>query len=202
MSKRTPQKKDAGLEAARALADRYDPDPEHAVQVCSTAEALFDATRGLHGLGREHRRLLTAAALMHDVGLATQPAQHHKGSRDLILETKLPGFTEEEVKILACTARYHRKAHPQPGHRVYGDLGDEARQVVAKLAAILRIADGLDRSHLGATTDLRLDQHGHTLCVYVRQKNPSPMDIWGAMRKRQLFEETFRVDVEILPETK
>ncbi|MBM3289042.1 MAG: HD domain-containing protein [Candidatus Hydrogenedentes bacterium] len=186
-----------GLVAVRRLARKLDPEPGHAFQVCRNALELFDATRSLHGLGRPARRLLGAAALLHDIGHTIDVVGHHKHSRDLILNMELPEFTRREKCIVACVARYHRKAHPSSSHATFCDLKDRDRRLVEMLAAILRIADGLDRSHRASCRHVRVRQDDTQVAVIVDQRKPNPTDIWGAVRKRRLFEDVFHVKVVI-----
>ena len=202
MKARSLEFDDPRLQEAASLARKADSEPEHATHVCVTALALFDAATTLHGLGESERALLAAAALLHDTGWATRPAAHHKGSRDFILESGLAGFSATELKTIACVARYHRKAHPKPTHKVYRDLDEDSRTTVNRLAAILRIADGMDRSHWATFEAVRFEPHteANMVRLLVTQRTPNGTDIWGAMRKRQLFEETFCVDVEIVAE--
>ena len=187
-----------GLRGVEQALREHDPEPDHAIHVCETALALFDKTKDLHGLGAPERRLLTAAALLHDTGWSTRPDAHHKGSRDIILAAPLTGFSDPEKQVVACAARYHRKAHPKPSHRVFGDLEPATQEVVRKLAALLRLADGLDRSHEGATASIRVAKTTQGLRFTVTQRRASPVDIWGAMRKRGLFEEVFGLGVDIV----
>lgn len=193
--------KDAGLRAARAFAAQHDPDPDHSLQVCKTALALFDQTAELHQLGDKERRLLAAAGLVHDVGWSVEPLRHHKGSRDLILQSNLDGFTKEELLIVACLARYHRKAHPDSTHSVYRDLDKKARTVVNRLAALLRIADGLDRAHSSSVREVRVEQKRTKVRIWVDQRKPNSTDILGAESKCGLFEQVFKTTVEIAPTT-
>ncbi|NTU51408.1 MAG: HD domain-containing protein, partial [Candidatus Aminicenantes bacterium] len=108
-----------------ALARDIDLEPDHVFQVCKTALSIFDQTGELHQLGAAERPLLEAGALLHDCGFQRGPQRHHKHSRDLILELELPGFSESEKKIVACVARYHRKAAPEPTHAVFRDLSSQ-----------------------------------------------------------------------------
>lgn len=193
---------DAGLSSAFAYACAHDPEPAHAVQVCRVSLYLFDCTQALHAMGEHERRLLAAAALLHDIGWPVRPDAHHKGSRDLILAAELPGVPDEEKRVLACIARYHRKAHPDGKHKVYRDLDAESQRTVTRLAAILRIADGLDRSHCAAAEGLRAEYLGDTVRVHVVQREANATDLWGAARKQQLFEEEFRVTLTLVPETR
>jgi exopolyphosphatase/guanosine-5'-triphosphate,3'-diphosphate pyrophosphatase len=199
-SAQEPQRPEVRTAAIRAVMDRLDPEPEHGRQVWRLACRLFDETRPVHGLDDAARSLLEAAALMHDVGFRVGASGHHKHSRDWIMAHDLPGFSEEERGVIACVARYHRAGHPDPKHKVYRDLPGERQELTRRLAAILRIADGLDRAHLAATRGLRVETDGDCLRIHAMQDTLSETDIWGAMRKRYLFEEVYGVRVEVLPE--
>ncbi|MBI2435780.1 MAG: HD domain-containing protein [Candidatus Hydrogenedentes bacterium] len=188
---------EASLKVVRALARKLDDEPEHPFQVCKLALQLFDATVELHGLGRHERPLLEAAALLHDTGLRYGAQGHHKRSHEIVLAQDLPGFSEDEKAIIACVARYHRKSHPQPDHKTYRDLGRITQGIVRALAAILRIADGLDRSHAAAAQRLRVRIANGAVRIGVLQRQPNDLDIWGARRKQALFEEVFNVRVQI-----
>jgi exopolyphosphatase/guanosine-5'-triphosphate,3'-diphosphate pyrophosphatase len=200
MSPSRENNSDIGIKAAKKFGEVHDPDPPHAVHVCKNSLALFDALRDLHGLGDRERRLLHAAALVHDTGYATRPMAHHKGSRDLILESNLDGFSPEELRIIACIARYHRGAEPDTSHKVYADLGAESQTAVGKLAAILRVADGLDRTHVASVQRLRVERKGGKLRIYVKQRRPNLTDIACGIRKSALFERVYGVAPEIIVE--
>ncbi len=126
---------------------RFDPDPAHALHVATLAVVLFDELKklGLHTGACEYRALLEYGALLHDIGWISGQKQHHKVAFTMIQESPLP-LTREEKHIVALVARYHRKAEPgdQPEFQA---LAEPVRDIVSKLAAIIRIADGLDRLH-------------------------------------------------------
>ena len=194
-----PDVDDPGVAAAERLARDNGAEPRHAAQVRRNSVMLFDALRGIHGLGAAERRVLEAAALMHDAGYSLRPKKtHHKGSRDLVMASALEGFSDTERRMIACVARYHRKAHPNPRHKVYNELKAPERAVVRKLAAILRIADGLDRGRCDSLHGVAIEHSQEKVRILVEQHPPSPVDIWGGMRKRVLFEEVFGVELELL----
>lgn len=186
------------IEAARAFARKHDPDPAHAGQVCKLSGLLFDALGDLHGLGDTERLLLQAAALMHDVGYDARPGQHHKGSRDLILASHLEGFTRKQLMVMACVARYHRKGLPEDDHKVYRDLDEKGRATVRKLASLLRIADGLDRSHVSSAEFVHVDRLSKGIRFSVIQRSQNRADIEAALKKSDLFEEVYKLGVEII----
>ncbi len=196
-SKRSILERDAGLRKIRTIALERDPEPEHVFQVCRNAEALFRATTTLHGLGERELKFLCAAALLHDIGHTIDVIGHHKHSRDLILKMELDSFSKRELRIVACVARYHRKAHPKPSHAVYEELKKVEQKLVQKLAAVLRIADGLDRCHNATCKSLSAEVSNGAMTLRVNQRRNSPTDIWGAQRKQGLFEEVYGVRVKI-----
>jgi exopolyphosphatase/guanosine-5'-triphosphate,3'-diphosphate pyrophosphatase len=117
------------------------------------------------------------------------------------MKLDLPGFSLDEKRMIACIARYHRKAHPSAAHAVYSDLNTGAQKRVAKLAAMLRIADGLDRCHEASCKRITAQRKQDTLHIAVEQRRLCPADIWGAQRKQGLFEAIFavRVHIEAVP---
>lgn len=175
------------IEDGTDLASLDSGDP-HAAQVCRLALQLFDATVPLHGLGLPARRILQAAALLHDIGLAFSAKQHHKHAQALIRKRNLPGFVAHERDLVACVARYHRKALPKPEHPVYGDLSAEDQRCVQWLAGLLRIADGLDRAHDAAVRRVTVRILSGRLEIEARLARPHACAIEGARRKRDLLE--------------
>jgi exopolyphosphatase/guanosine-5'-triphosphate,3'-diphosphate pyrophosphatase len=140
---------DVVLSSCRAMGRRFHFEADHAESVVTLARQIFDQTKELHGLGSRARVLLEAAALLHDVGAAVNNDGHHKHSQYLIQSSELVGLTEEEKEIVALLARYHRKAPPGRDHEEFMSLRRRDRSLLERLAAILRIADALDRQHAG-----------------------------------------------------
>jgi len=144
--------------------------------------------------------LLLAAGVVHDVAFSMGRAQHHKRSRDLILAARLPEYTAREQGIVAQLARYHRKAEPSERHKLYKDLPPEDRALVSRLAAILRLADGLDRPHQSAVEAVEARQTGPGEWeLRVTGSGPLTYELWGARRKAGLFEKAFGVRLRIRP---
>src|SRR5437762_8299425 len=136
------------------LAERCNYWPEHSQHVARLAVTLFDQTRAIHGLTDREREWLEYAAILHDVGVHISYERHHKHSHYLIKNGDLRGFDPEEIDIIALVARYHRQATPKRSHDEFGQLRRRTRTTVRTLAAILRLAEGLDRSHGQTITGL------------------------------------------------
>jgi len=143
-------------EASQALARRLVPaELGHARQVARLALALFDELGGLHRLPAQTRAWLACAAWLHDLGWVEGASGHHKASQRLILADRSLPLGGAERALVACVARYHRKAMPSRRHAEYAALGRERRRWVRLLGGMLRLADGLDRGHAGAVHGLR-----------------------------------------------
>ncbi len=138
---------DPHLTPVLALAGLRDPDPRHACQVMILSDQIFTGLSPLHQLDPSQRRLLRYAALLHDIGWSIPSLPHHKASMQLILDDRTIPLTDGERIFTALTARYHRKAHPSVDHPLFGRLTPETQAQVCWAAAILRVADLLDRTH-------------------------------------------------------
>jgi exopolyphosphatase/guanosine-5'-triphosphate,3'-diphosphate pyrophosphatase len=180
------------------LAETFHYEKNHAQHVVKLALQIFDQTKTLHKLGPREREFIEAAALLHEIGLYLSHAQHHRHSYYLIRNSELLGFTENEKEIIANVARYHRKSHPKLKHESCRMLSSEDQSVIRKLAAILRIADGLDRSHAAHVQRLkcRIDKRRLTIKLFHSPAVRLSLEVWGAETKKDLFEETFPVQVQ------
>lgn len=150
---------DVVLAACRAMGQRFRFEAEHAETVLHLARRIFDQTTDLHGLDSRARALLAAAALLHDVGIAVNNDGHHKHTQYLIQASDLVGLNGEERHLVALIARYHRKAPPSRDHAEFAALRRRDRSVVERLAAILRLADALDRQHASIVRDVTVTIH-------------------------------------------
>jgi len=183
------------------LAMRLRYDQAHAEHVKALALQLFDAARPLHGRDAEARELLEYAAVLHDVGYAISRRNHHKHALYIIQEADLQGFTPDEKAVVANVARYHRAGAPKATHAEFQRLRPERRQLVLELAAFLRLANGLDRSHYRNVARLvpRLEgEDGSRVFALTLYTHADPtLDVWAARQGGELFERVFGVPVEI-----
>jgi len=180
-------------EAVLDLMNQLDPDPGHAMQVMHLSSRLFDDLVGLHGFGASERRLLCIAALLHDIGWSVPASPHHKASMDLILnDTTLP-LTEEHRMMISQIARYHRKAHPSLKHGPFASLSPVQQNVVRWDAALLRIADALDRSHRSLVQMISAKVTSSMIQIHCDtgqgRKSPSDYEMGVIKKKSELLNE-------------
>jgi exopolyphosphatase/guanosine-5'-triphosphate,3'-diphosphate pyrophosphatase len=185
------------FEWAAGFARRCGFNEPHAQHVVHLASRLFDGLADVHGLGEEDRDLLAAAALLHDTGYLIGHSKHHKHAYHLIMHADLPGYTAREVEIIANVARYHRRAFPRRKHPNFARLEPADQDRVRMLAGMLRLADGLDRTHAQAVRDVAVRKIDGSIQLSVDAESDPQVEIWDATRKRELFEEVFRLRVEI-----
>jgi exopolyphosphatase/guanosine-5'-triphosphate,3'-diphosphate pyrophosphatase len=177
----------AVLELARTC--RYE--KEHARQVTGLALKMFDALKDVHGLGLRERLLLQSAGFLHDIGLVYGVEGHHKSARDLIMKSDKLLFAKRERVILALIARYHRKNLPKKKHKYYAGLAPADQGIVDALSAILRVADGLDRTHRSVVKDLSLQVLPEKLILKITASADPAPEIAFAKAKGDLFERVF-----------
>lgn len=137
----------------RELIVSYQVDLPHARQVADHALALFDAVVERYDLEPAHRRLLEVGALLHNVGLTTDPSEHHLVGRDIVLHHVIEDLAPRERALMACMVAFHRKKVRPQLEPAFLALGKRGQREALQLAAILRVADGLDYS-LSQTTRL------------------------------------------------
>jgi exopolyphosphatase/guanosine-5'-triphosphate,3'-diphosphate pyrophosphatase len=164
------------------LAERCAYLPEHARQVARLSLALFDATRTRHGLGPREREWLEYGALLHDIGTHISYDAHHKHAYYLVRNGDLRGFEPEEVQIIGLLARYHRQAAPRRSHEGFGELSRPLRRTVKWLSAMVRLAEGLDRSHGQVVRSLRLRTVKGAVRISLRLKADAELELWAAHR--------------------
>lgn len=172
---------------------------QHSTHVTKMAMKLFDTLQSDLKLPDADRELLEYAGYLHDIGYYISHRKHHKHALYIIRHADLKGFTEDEINIMANVARYHRRSTPKKRHKRYRKMDRPLRKCVKKLSAILRVADGLDRSHYQNVRYLKIDQGDESITFYITTEADPELEIWGAMRKCNLFEEVTGKKLQIYP---
>jgi exopolyphosphatase/guanosine-5'-triphosphate,3'-diphosphate pyrophosphatase len=196
--------RDVSRRSIRQLVDRCDDDPAHSVHVAALAVALFDAIPALHDLGPSAREYLEAGALLANVGLVVAHSKHHLHAYYMIRNSELAGLTDGEIEVIAQVARYHRKSEPKQSHEAFAALGDDDQRLVRSLAAVLRVAIGLDRRHEGRVAGVKvehaIDGDGEALTI---SAVPAPgteigLELFAADERKGLLEHVLGRSVEIV----
>ena len=185
------------IKTAENLMKEFDREPSHAIQVSTLALQLFDELSILHGMNQKDRELLEAAALLHDIGWSKGPKGHHKNSMKMILLNELPGWDEKEKLLIANIARYHRKSFPSLKHKNFDKLDKENQEKVKTLASLLRIADGLDRSHTNCVKKIQAELDADCVHLHIFCRGEISAEIYGFEKKSDFFTQTFNINIVV-----
>ena len=163
----------------------------HAEHVARLALSIFDQTHALHQLTAAEREWLRYGALLHDVGCSVSIPGHQQHSYYLITHGDLTGFSTEEIEAIASIARYHKGKGPKGSHENWKRLDPYLRVIVEKLAAVLRVADGLDHSHRRLVSDVACRLRPRRLEFDALADADCEVELEAARRKSDLFERVF-----------
>lgn len=187
---------DLRLRSVFQYLSRFGGDLQHPRHVAKLSLELFDGFAREHGLGQEAREVLYFAALLHDVGAAIGYNGHGEHSYYIVQNANLRGFTAEELKLIANVARYHGKGKPSKRHPNFASLRKRERATVRWLAALLRIAERLDRSHYQLVRSLRVTGRRRA-AILVDAGREAQLEIWAARQRIDLLEKLIGKPVEI-----
>jgi exopolyphosphatase / guanosine-5'-triphosphate,3'-diphosphate pyrophosphatase len=171
---------------------------EHSRQVARLAVDLFDGTAELHHLSPHDREMLELGALLHDIGEHVSVEGHDKHTAYLIQHGRLRGFSPQEVAVLASLGRFHRRGNPKMSFPPFASLSPSRRDRVIRLIALLRIADGLDRSHSGSVEAIGVKLDGRHTQLIIHPRGDVDLELWGLRRKREMFERVFDTSLELV----
>jgi exopolyphosphatase / guanosine-5'-triphosphate,3'-diphosphate pyrophosphatase len=177
--------------AVAGLARRCGSDVEHSAQVTRLALSIFDQTGSLHGLGDADREMLEYAAMLHDIGQHVSRKGHHRHAAYLVDHAQLRGFAPDEIEFLAALVRHHRRGDIKTSEARVAALDKSARDRLRKLAALLRLADGLDRGRRGVIEGLDVEIGADLVVLRLHTHDDAELELWGVRRRRDLFEKVY-----------
>lgn len=194
---------DVRARSVLSVARRYDYDVDHSHHVARLATRIFDDTQELHALNGQDRRLLQYAAILHDIGYHIAHNNHHRHGLYLIKNSEMPGFSGDEIATMATIVRYHRGSFPSKTsdarsrreHEDYYALDRSQRPRMLRLASMLQIADGLDRSHQQLISDVRCEVADGAVTFVASSAGECELEMWSAERKSCWFSDLFKAAV-------
>ncbi len=183
------------VRSAIALGRKCGFDEEHALQTAWLASELFAQLTREHRLQERFEVILHVAAILYQIGLFINLRSSHKHSMYLIRNSELFGLSKNDLLLVGLVARYHRRSSPQPTHEGYGSLPREERVVVAKLAAILRVAIALDESRTARVRQFRCIRESKRLVIELPGTEDNSMEQLALRQNGSLFEEVYGIPV-------
>jgi exopolyphosphatase/guanosine-5'-triphosphate,3'-diphosphate pyrophosphatase len=183
-----PVADDVGQASVETLLLRHEPDVEHAGRVAQHALAIHDGLVAAEAIpsSPNDRRLLEAAAMLHDIGRAIGFDNRHKHARYLILDEGLPGFLRDDMEDIAQIVRYIPKGTPEADTRV------------ELLAGVLRIAEQLERTRGGDVEDVSLQCGKKGVRIHVEAPASATVGVWSAAQATKLLAHALGRDVTVV----
>ena len=181
------------------LANHYRVDKAHGQQIRRLTMTLFDQLQDLHGLTRHDRLLLKVAAILHEVGSYINPKKHHQHSQYIILNSEIFGLSRADVEVVGLLARYHRHGAPTIAEPTYALLNQADRLRVQKLAALLRVAEAMERAHSRRIRCFSVRTNARRLELLVPDVSDLTLENLALRTKGALFTDIFGYDIILLP---
>lgn len=187
------------LHFSTLLAKRYKMDPGHSRQVRKLSTALFDQLQELHGLTRHDRLLLKVSAILHEIGTFINQKNHHLHGQYIILNSEIFGLSRQDINIVGLMARYHRHGAPSAADPTYAKLDRPNRLRLQKLAAILRVADAMERAHSGRINQFSVRYNNRRIELLIPSAHDLTVENIAMRTKADLFADIFGYEIQLTP---
>lgn len=185
------------LNSAIFAARRFRYDKKHISAVFDYSTIIFDSISEVHGMGSRERLLLQIACILHDCGKFINLKGHYEHSYSLIKNLELPGLSTREISIVANISKYHSDTTPSPEHPNYALLTSGDRVMVAKLSAIIRLGDALDKSHLQKFTGMEARLEDNILRINATATSEATLEKWAFRQKAAFFNDVFGIHAQL-----
>ena len=159
------------------------------------ALTIFDSTKNLHGLGERERLLLQIATILHDCGKYISLVYLGDCSYNIIMSTEIIGLSHVEGAIVANVVRFNHESfeYYSSGSRFFDGLSREDYLRIANLTAIIRVANGLDRTHKQKFKDVTVELKERELVINVDTAADITLEKGLFTNRANFFEEVFGV---------
>ena len=157
------------------------------------ALTIFDSMKKVHGLGQRDRLLLRLATLLHDCGKYISMTNLGECSYSIIMATEIIGLSHMEREIVANVVKFNHEEFEYYDVSKASTLDQESYLRIAKLTAILRVANGLDRSHKQKFKDVKTILKDDVLTITVDTKEDITLEKGMFSHRADFFEEVYSV---------
>ena len=179
------------ISSAHEISRRYNGSQERSKTLEKIALKIFDSTSRIHGMGSRERLLLQIAAILHDCGKFISMNDLSECAYHIIMATEIIGLSGGEREIVANVVRFNHSRFVYYEEQTAIDR--ERYSVIARLTAILRAANGLDRSHKHKFSDFKIRMKGDQLTITVDVRKDITLEKGLFDKKADFFEEIFNI---------
>ena len=180
--------------SARTIAKRYKCNQAHIRHMEQLCAGIFARTKKIHHMGKREKLLLQISAILHNCGKYISLTNVSDCAYNIIMATEIIGLSHQERKMIANVVKYNTVAFTYDrNHQDFSDLSREQYLTVAKLTAILRIANALDRSHRQKCRDAVITLHDKELVITVQTQEDLTLEKLTLAEREEFFEEIFNL---------
>lgn len=180
--------------AAKNIGKRYGVSRPHVQMVAHIALTIFDSMKKIHGLGARERLLLECAVYLHDCGKYVSLINAAESNYQIIMATEIIGISHTEREMIAQTVRFNTlpmESFDYISKRT--DLGLPEYLIVTKLAAILKLANAMDRSHLQKIQQIRAGVRQEQLVINLVTNRDYTLEQGLLTEKEDFFEDVYGI---------
>ena len=181
------------IACAQNISKRYMGSKKRGETLEKIALTIFDSMKKVHGLGARERLLLRLATLLHDCGKYISMVNLGECSYSIIMATEMIGLSHMEREIVANVVKFNHEEFEYYDVAKASTLDPEAYLKIAKLTAILRIANGLDRSHKQKFKDVKSVLKENVLTITVETGEDITLEKGMFWHRADFFEEVYSV---------
>ncbi len=182
------------IACAQNISKRYMGSRRRSETLEKIALTIYDSMNKVHGLGKRERLLLRIATLLHDCGKYISLVNLGECSYNIIMSTEIIGLSHIEREIVANVVKYnHIDFEYSEVMAANGTIDRTAYLTIAKLTAILKIANGLDRSHKQKFKNVKTVLKEERLIITVDASVDITLEKGLFTRRADFFEEVYSV---------
>ncbi len=171
------------LMASRNMAKRYRCVNTHSQCVESHVLKIFDAMKKYHGFKNRERLLLQIATVLHGCGKFISMANSSQCAYNIVMSTEIIGLSHQEREMIAHVVQYNLERFDY----------DKTSTMVAKLTAMLRLANAMDRGHRQKLEDCRMTVRDGQLIITTSYQGDLTLEQMEVQKKAVFFEEIFGI---------
>lgn len=179
------------------IANKYHFDEIHCKWVEKLAIKIFEETKKIHKLREKEKFYLKIASLLHDIGKSISVEDHEWHAYNILLGQQLLGLSDEELLIIANTIRYHGDLEPIYYHENFKELSAENQIIVAKLSAILKMANSLDSSYKQKIEIKKINFKAMKAQIEIVSKKNALLEYWSFQKNSNFFEKVMGINVTL-----
>ncbi len=175
------------------ISKRYMGSKKRAETLEKLSTTIFDSMKKVHGLGKRERLYLRIAAILHDCGKYVSMVNIGETSYNIIMATEMIGLSHMEREIVANIVRFNHSSFQYYGQPGMSGIDRDSYLVVAKLTAILRLANSLDRSHKQKLKGLKASLQENELILNVETQEDITLETCFFDQRCEFFTEVFSI---------